>query len=120
MAKILVVEDDVLAGKLLRDALSAAKHDIVVATSAEEALSVLPHSQIELAITDVVLPGLSGPQLVERMRAEYPDLPVIVISGNLSFAAKLDLAGLGVRAALDKPFRIVELLTAVRRALGDP
>ena len=88
---------------------------ITAATGAAEALACFDdHPEIEVLLSDVVMPGINGPELAERLRLRNPDLPVIFMSGYTGEA----LVGRGVAAdahVIRKPFTATELLRAVRR-----
>ena len=90
------------------------------ALTAAERFTAVQTGDVDLLLTEVVLPGMRGPKLVERMRARLPDLRVVYISG---YAAE-ELDHLDVSAQhvgyLPKPFKTRALLGKVREALGYP
>ena len=115
---ILLVDDDPLVRELVRDFLEMAGHTVVEAPTAEAALQQagsIDLWQIELAVTDLALPGLDGAELAKRLRQFRPGLPVLLISGN-------PLAAVDVTdertAVLSKPFTRGALLDSVKRLLG--
>jgi PAS domain S-box-containing protein len=118
--RILVVEDDSGVRELAVLLLTAAGYEVTSAASAQEALRTTPVRIPELLLTDVVMPGLSGRELGERLRAELPDLRILFMSGytddvvtrHLFRERRLDL--------LEKPFTRLTLLSAVRAALDVP
>ncbi|MGE0591225.1 MAG: response regulator [Vicinamibacterales bacterium] len=114
-ARILLVEDDDDLRELLRTTLSHSGFEVHPVASAEAALGLEPDQDFDLLLTDVVLPGRSGPDLVRAVRAMAPGLPVILMSGDGGrVAVDADLqSGAGV---LRKPFTVVELLETVREA----
>ena len=96
-------------------ALRAAGYPTVSAASAEEALGLIEDLQPTLAalVTDVVLPGAAGPELVEALRRGDPQLPVLMISG---YAASLDRSAIASDPAtsfLAKPFSASKLQHAL-------
>lgn len=118
MARILVVEDNELERVLLAELLKSAGHDVVFAQDGEGALEEWRRSGADLVVTDVMIPGLDGLELLESIRAEDPHVPVIAISGVT--AAKLNKAmRSGAAAILTKPVNAGELYQEVSRAL-DP
>lgn len=115
---ILLVEDESHVRRVARKMLENASYRVIEAGSPEEALRILQGdpSRIELLLTDVFMPGLSGPELAERSRRMRPELPVLYMSGYLP----PDLGG-PLRPEgplLRKPFKAASLARAVRRALA--
>ncbi|MDZ7643134.1 MAG: ATP-binding protein [Woeseiaceae bacterium] len=120
-ARILLVEDSEQVRRLSGTALSRAGHALTVAASAEEALDIAAGqgTAFDLVITDVVLPGLSGPDLVERLERDGRCRSVVFMSG---YARELLVGGRGAgpgRRFLAKPFSLDELRTTVAAALRD-
>jgi len=118
----LVVEDDKAIQSLLRDALEAEGFQVLVEKDGEWALKALDRRLPDLLISDVLLPTVSGFELIEALR-EMPggdQVPVIVISGIYRGKRHKRNAkeNLGVHAYLDKPFEVAALLDAARSALG--
>jgi two-component system, cell cycle sensor histidine kinase and response regulator CckA len=116
---ILVVEDDVqvrgIAGRILREH----GYHVLEACGGAEALRVAegaPHP-IDMLVSDVVMPGMSGPELAGRLRELRPDLPVLHMSGYSSGIASHDPGGLP--DLIEKPFSAADLLARVRQLLGD-
>jgi CheY-like chemotaxis protein len=117
VATILVVEDNEAVRDLVHVALGNRRERILVAASGEEAIAVSAGSRIDLLITDVVLPQLSGPDLASALRVEQPWLKLIYLSGwfdHSSFPSLLD----GV--LLTKPFPLDDLRDAVAATLDGP
>lgn len=84
--RVLVVEDQPAILRTMVRALSSTGLEVLQAVNAEDALAVLdaqPDVQIDLVVTDVVLPRMSGPSLVDKLRAKYPALRVLFISGYI-------------------------------------
>ncbi len=119
---VLVVEDERLVRTLAKRILERAGYEVLVAPSGGEALEVVAqHSgQIHLVLTDVVMPGLSGPELTDRLLVDIPGLRGIWMSGYaddvLTTRAKEAPAGISF---LNKPFSPDALLAKVRAVLDD-
>lgn len=113
---ILVVDDESGIRDFLAAYLQSKEFHVYTARSAEDALDVwakIPET-VDLLITDVIMPGLDGKRLAERLLEQRPDLPVIYMSGYLpEEIAEEALGGIFFR----KPFHPSELLQAIRRAL---
>ena len=116
MAAILIVEDDPRVRNLLYDLFSD-WHVCHVAAAAEQALAYLEDEPYDVVLTDISMPGLSGVELLSRVRQRHPDVPVIIISGIDDREHADGLVELGAYEYLVKPFRLEELETSVARAL---
>jgi CheY-like chemotaxis protein len=112
---ILVVDDDADVRALTREVLEGAGYQVLEAGGGLAALTLAgTHPKtIHLVLTDVRMPGMSGPELVRRMIEVRPGVAVLYVSGHVP-----DPAALGGRPWLAKPFVGAELLAAVRRALA--
>ncbi len=116
---IMVVDDHFEMLEFLRSMLELAEHDyeVLAVPSAEESMLELRRSHFDLLITDVRLPGISGFDLVRRMRKMGRDIPVIMITAYSSPQGKKEAADLGVYRYFRKPLDTDEVLTAVNNAL---
>jgi two-component system cell cycle sensor histidine kinase/response regulator CckA len=119
-ARVLLVEDEALVRDVVGRVLASAGHIVFSADSAEQALLAIEHSAAapELVLTDVVMPGMSGPQLAERLRARDPQLKVVFMSGYAE--TKLDPSAFARPGTLflQKPFKSEVLLEAIQSALS--
>jgi len=116
---VMVVEDDEAVRKLVRDTLEKQGYRLLVAASGPEALSIAERfdSPIELLITDMVMPQMSGRQLAERMKTVRPQTQILFISGYTE-SAIVQTATLGYENTfLQKPFTPSMLSRAVRELL---
>ena len=115
---ILVVEDEVAVREMIELGLQSQGYRVIGAGSAEEAQELFRQSDrpIDLLLTDVVMPGQSGPDLYTQLEAESPGLRALFISGH---AHKFDEKGELFRTPfLQKPFRVSDLAVRVREVLG--
>jgi signal transduction histidine kinase/CheY-like chemotaxis protein len=118
-ATILVVEDEAAVRTMAVQMLERAGYTVITAGAPSEACAIFEadHARINLVLTDVVMPEMHGPALVERLVAQRPDLPVIFISGYSDTMPVVE--GRANRVAfLAKPFTAAELTAAVRAALS--
>lgn len=114
-ATILVVDDEPTVLDTVRDGLTAHGYQVLRAVSGEEALQVAQNHQgaIALALIDVVMPAMSGPELAQRLHQARPDLKVLFMSG---FSTEVVVVQ-GVAASdplLVKPFSLESLARKVR------
>jgi len=116
---VLVVEDEDAVRKLTCQALRKFGYDVLEAANGGEALLVCEQraQPIPLIITDVVMPGMSGPQLVARLSELYPETKVLYMSGYTDTLAVREGLLDGRRAFLQKPFTPADLRRRVREVL---
>jgi len=116
-ATILVVEDDSPVRRLLKRVLKTVGHNVLVARDGLEAASLYSEhaGKVDLVISDVVMPGMSGPETVAMLREHAPKLPALFITG---YSDGRPMQGRGNDEWLVKPFSASTLLPAVQRALA--
>ena len=120
MARILVIDDEELARFTLREILEGAGHEVTEARNGNEGLSFQRAQHFDLVITDIIMPEKEGVETIIEIKRDFPDLPVIGISGggrtrNLDF---LKLAkDYGADQILPKPFSESQLLDMVKEVL---
>lgn len=124
MKTILLVEDEDMLRGLIRELLEIKGYAVLEASQGMEAIDLLKQKgePVDLVLTDVVMPHMSGSELVERLRKEHPTLRVIFMSGytganNAAIHKSLEMPGV---AFLQKPFRLNALITQVEDLLLRP
>ena len=117
---ILLVDDQRDIVRLLHSTLQTLGHhlDIIDAPSGEEALLEASRRKIDLLVTDYLLPGITGVELMRKIRARNADLKVIIISGVTERKARSEMLNAGALAIFDKPIPLADFLDAVERSLG--
>ena len=115
--RILLAEDETLAALVVGDALIEMGHAVVHAANGETALGLAAALPFDVLVTDLAMPRLSGLQLIPLLRAERPDLPVVMVTGWLppEGAKLLAAPGIARTALLLKPFAMTELAAALAR-----
>jgi two-component system cell cycle sensor histidine kinase/response regulator CckA len=114
---VLLVEDEPMVRAVAERALTRHGYKVVTANNGEEALEVLERGEeIALLISDVVMPGMDGPAMVEEARKSRPDLPILFMSGYAEEQLRKSI-DLDKVAFLPKPFSVQELAEAARRAI---
>jgi DNA-binding NtrC family response regulator len=114
---ILVVDDAPHTVEVVRRNLAAQGYRVFTASGAPEALQIIGSRPIDLVITDLKMPKVSGLDLVRHIRENHPDAEVIMITGYPSIEGAVQAVKTGADEYLAKPFTDEELLEAVRRAL---
>ncbi|MBI3723514.1 response regulator, partial [bacterium] len=115
--RVLVVDDDARVRALLSDVLSAEGHSVRTAASGEEALALVRSGSepIDLLVTDVAMPGMSGLALAGELREHDPDVGIVLVSGWAASATPEALARLRA-TLLQKPFRTEDVRAQVAAA----
>jgi DNA-binding NtrC family response regulator len=116
VATLLLVDDDRAILQILYDLLSGA-YECHTADRAEQALEYLEVETYDVVITDISMPGLSGVEILRRVKERMPATPVIIISGMVR-GMKDDLIAAGAFAFLSKPFQLEEIEDTVVRAIA--
>ena len=117
---VLLVDDQRDIVRLLHSTLQTLGHelDIIDAPSGEEALLEASRRKIDLLVSDYLLPGISGVELMRKIQARSPELKVIFISGMTERKARKEMMNAGAVAVFDKPIPLADFLDAVERSLG--
>lgn len=113
MKHVLVIDDDVYIGNMLEELLTREGYRVTRAYSGTEALLVLEGGRPDLVLLDLMLPGLSGEELLPRIK----DVPVIVVSAKVDTESKISLLMEGAVDYVTKPFEPRELLARIVAAL---
>lgn len=120
--RICLIDDDIFVRDALALGLSDAGFEVLTAPGAAAGYDIAARENIEAVVTDINMPGTDGAQLIAELRARWPHLPIIAISG----AGIIDgrpIAQLaqerGANAALTKPFRARELVAVLERLLAE-
>jgi PAS domain S-box-containing protein len=116
---VLLVEDEPAVREMTRAALQRHGYTVLPAASGAEALQIAQanHGAISVVLTDVVMPGMSGPQLVERLREDQPRLAALFMSGYTSDAVLRHGIETGEADFLQKPFSTSALAAKLRQVL---
>jgi CheY-like chemotaxis protein len=114
-----VVDDNELVRELTVRVLDRAGYEVVSECSAAQALERVETEAFDLVVSDVVMPGLTGVDLLAELRDRRPDLPVVLMTGGSPEPGRtVNALELGASAVLFKPYTHAELRDAVAAALG--
>jgi putative two-component system response regulator len=117
MSRVLVIDDEDVIRMLVMEILVSAGHVVTGAESAERALGLLEHHEYDLVVSDVIMPGLSGLELLESVRARHASLPVVLVTGAGTYDTLSQALTRGAAGLVTKPFAHAELQAAVADAL---
>ncbi len=110
MKKILVVEDDMDIHNLIKNVLEKERYDVISAYSGTEALLLIEKKDIDLILLDLMIPGLSGEEIIKKVK----NIPIIVISAKISSEDKVNALSIGANDYITKPFDTNELLARIK------
>lgn len=115
--KILLVDDDDSLRRVLAFKLKSKSYTVTEANSADVALAELGRDKFDLLLTDMRMPGMSGLELLDRVRVSNQDLQVIMITAHATISQAVEAVKLGAFDYLTKPFDDEQLFVAIEKAL---
>lgn len=117
MATILLAEDDRAVREFVSRALRQDGHDITAVGDGQQALSALEKRRYDMLLADIVMPQLDGIALALKAAKEYPDLPVLLMTGYAAERQRAHNLDALSQDVISKPFTLQEIRDAVRRML---
>jgi CheY-like chemotaxis protein len=118
---VLFVDDDPQLRSLLLDMLSINGFHGNACSDAYSALAMLKRQQFDVLITDLGMPGMSGLELAEVVHTDYPQMPIVLITGLKTEFNKNEASAKGIRAVLYKPFNLHEVKALIQKlAISNP
>lgn len=117
-ATVLLAEDDASSRQIFHTVLDNEGYQVIEVPDGESALDVLRHQPVDLLLTDIMMPGMSGIELLERSREIRPNLRAIVMTGHKTSEAVIGALRNRACEFLEKPFSIEELVEAVRSVMS--
>lgn len=121
MAKILIIDDDETILNVFNRFLTGEGHEVMVAQDGRQGLRVLEREELDLVITDIMMPETDGLEVVMAIRGKGTQIPVIAISGGMH-AMPMDFLPMakkfGAEQVLYKPVELDDLLAAVDQVLA--
>lgn len=115
-SRILIVDDEPEITSILHD-LFASLYDCATAGSAEEAIEQLRVNTYDLVVSDITMPGMSGLELIPRVKSMSPNTVVVMVSGMQTVESAIDALRLGAFDYVMKPFDLRQVEAVVKRAL---
>jgi len=111
--KILVIDDELLIRDLLYDFFAEKGWDVAVADTSNSGLELLRSRHFDFALVDLKMPEFDGIELIRKLRAIYPDLPIAIITAFPSFETAVEALRLKVNDYFTKPFNINHLFKTI-------
>jgi len=103
---IVIIDDEDAVAETLADAVRGQGHTVAVGRSGTEALALLAQKTPDAVFVDLVMPGLSGVDLVREIRRDNPDLPIVVVTGWAGPQDLDEVRRLGVTDIVEKPWAL--------------
>ena len=119
-ATVLVVEDDADLMDALSDTLTLAGYGVATATDGADALRVLDENSFDLIVSDIQMPKMDGHTFLKKVKADHPDLPIMLMTAYGSIQQAVDAMRDGAVDYMVKPFEAEVLLNMVSRYIGNP
>ena len=116
MPHVLIVDDELNIRRVLAAMLAREGYEVTTAEDGEQALAVLRKTPVHVVVTDLVMPRLGGMQLLERVSAEFPDVPVIFITAHGTVDSAVQALKAGAFDYITKPFEQEELKKVIAKA----
>jgi len=116
IASVLVVDDEKVVRDGCRRVLCGRGYQVDLAGSGQEAMERLGDGPVDIILLDLKMPGMSGEELLDRVRDLYPDIPVIVITGHGTVDTAVECMKKGAYDFITKPFEVEPFLLTVNRA----
>jgi DNA-binding NtrC family response regulator len=114
---VLLVDDDAQVRFVIRETLAIAGCQVEEAASGDQALRLLGAQTFDAIVSDIAMPGMDGVELLRRIRARDPDVPVILLTGRPRLETAVEAIEAGALRYLQKPVATAELATAVGEAV---
>ena len=113
--KILVVDDESLVCEAVKMLLEFDGHEVVTASSGDEALALFEQGKFDVVTTDYTMPGMNGAELAQALKARLPGQPVIMITAHAEMLKNSAVPLAGVDGLVSKPFQLQELRDAIQK-----
>ena len=112
---LLVVDDESSTREICKDVATDAGFQVLTATTTEEALEILDQHAIDIVLSDLQVPQIGGLELLKKIRANYPECEVIMLTQYGTIKTAIEATKLGASDYITKPFHVEELLTKLDR-----
>ncbi len=119
MKRILIVDDNLMMRKLIRNIFIDQGYDIEEANDGMEGLEIARKLDIDLVITDIIMPKMEGIELIMNLKRDFPNIKIIAISGGKPYYLYM-AKKLGIERIFTKPLNIHEFLNAVKKLIQFP
>ncbi len=116
--RILIVDDEFSICEVLAQFLKKDGYNVSMASNGEEAIGIIGRENIDMIISDIKMPGISGVDLLKRVKESAPSMPVLMTTGFPTLDTAIEALKLGAYDYMTKPFHLEEIGEKVRRAFN--
>ncbi|MEZ4765107.1 MAG: sigma-54 dependent transcriptional regulator, partial [Calditrichia bacterium] len=113
MGKVLVVDDESEALDLMEELFVKNGYETITAEDGEQALESVHEHSPDIIVSDIIMPKMDGMELLERVRKDFPDIAVIMVTAHGTIETAVEAMKMGAKDYILKPFRLDEVLTKV-------
>ncbi|RPI51798.1 MAG: sigma-54-dependent Fis family transcriptional regulator [Acidobacteria bacterium] len=117
--RILVIDDEAGIRDSMRRTLEYQGYQFVGASSGQEGIALIEHDAPDLVFLDIKMPGMDGLEVLDRIKAVHPELPVVMVSGHGTAQTGYDASRRGASGFIEKPFSEPVLLERIQKELGE-
>ena len=115
---VLIIDDDTAIREMMEETFSQEPYTVLMASSADEALSILSQGPVDVVISDEKMPGMSGSELLAVVRKKYPDTIRMILTGHANLDTAIRAINEGeIYRFFKKPCNMIDLAITVRQAL---
>ena len=116
--RVLIVDDDSALRDMMKEAFAREPYEVLIASSANEALALLTQGTVDVVISDEMMPGLSGSEFLAIVRKKYPDTIRMILTGHANLESAIRAINEGeIYRFFTKPCNMIDLAITVRQAL---
>lgn len=115
---VLIVDDEINVTKLLEKVLVKEGYNIYIASCGSEALTLIDNHHIDIVITDIKMPGMSGIELLSEIKLIDPNIQVILITAFATMNTAIEALKMGARDYITKPFNLKDVIESIKRVSG--
>jgi len=117
MARVLIIDDEQLTRVILEKTLKSNGHEVIVASNGHEGYAIIEKGNLDVVITDLLMPGKGGVELIYDVNQNQPNIKVIVISSAFEYINAAEQVG--VFRIIRKPFAIKDVLQCIDDAMRE-
>lgn len=118
MNNVLVIDDEAGIRSILKDVLEDENYNVFLAEDGFSGLNILNNEPIDVVILDVWLPNMGGIEVLKKIKEDYPDIEVVVISGHANINLAVQAVKMGAFDFLEKPLSLDKIITVTRNAIN--
>jgi YesN/AraC family two-component response regulator len=119
MKRILIVDDNLMMRKFIRNIFSNEEYEIEEAENGSEGLQIARKHDIDLVITDIIMPVMEGLELIMHLKRDFPEIKIIAISGGKPYYLYM-AKKLGINNIFTKPLNLHQFLSTVKKLIQFP